>query len=488
MRGWGGVDVSGDRVQQLGFVPDDELARAVPRRALRRVPLGLRGVRAAVVEAMACGAPVVAANAGSAPEVTGGAAVLVDPSDPDAIAAGLAEAIDRREELRALGLERAQAFSWDAGRPRHRRRLPRGRGVTPPLVVIDADVLGRRRTGDETYVAGLLRGLLRARTRTACGWPPSRGGRTWSRPGSSRSSSRRGARSCGWRSASPGSCGGLRPAVAHFLHALPRGYSRPVGRDDPGPLVRADATVMGVRDRLIFASGSRAPRRRARRILTLSELTKRDLVELYGVPEEKIVVTPPGVDPVFRPDGPEPDGEPYALFVSALQAAQGPVAAIEAVALLGDDAPRLVLVGPDKGGRADAERAVERAGPARPRQFRGHVSLEELAGLYRGAACLVFPSRYEGFGLPVLEAMASGTPVVTTTAGALPEAAGDAAILVGRSETPSSSPAGSSGRSPTGRDSSAAGLERARAVHLGRDRPPDPRRLPGARRDASPRS
>ena len=63
-------------------------------------------------------------------------------------------------------------------------------------------------------------------------------------------------------------------------------------------------------------------------------------------------------------------------------------------------------------------------------EFKGHVPQEELAALYRGAACLVFPSRYEGFGLPALEAMASGTPVVATRAGALPEVTGDAAILV----------------------------------------------------------
>jgi glycosyltransferase involved in cell wall biosynthesis len=114
MRGWGDVHVSGDRVQQLGFVPDDELARLYRGARCVAYLSAYEGFGLPLVEAMACGAPVVAANAGSAPEVTGGAAVLVDPSDPDAIAAGLGEAVERREELRARGLERAQAFSWDA--------------------------------------------------------------------------------------------------------------------------------------------------------------------------------------------------------------------------------------------------------------------------------------------------------------------------------------------------------------------------------------
>jgi len=113
MSGWGDVDVSGDRVQRLGFVPDDELARLYRGARCVAYLSAYEGFGLPLVEAMACGAPVVAANAGSAPEVTGDAAVLVDPSDPEAIAAGLAEAVERREELRALGLERARSFSWD---------------------------------------------------------------------------------------------------------------------------------------------------------------------------------------------------------------------------------------------------------------------------------------------------------------------------------------------------------------------------------------
>jgi glycosyltransferase involved in cell wall biosynthesis len=301
--------------------------------------------------------------------------------------------------------------------------------VSVPLVVVDADVLGRRRTGDETYVAGLLRAIaaedtadlhLAAVTRkpelVPAGIEPVE----------------LAARSQVLRMSLtlPRLLRRLQPAVAHFLHALPRGYSWPAVVTIQDLSFERDPAVMGPRDRFIFKRVVPRAARRAARILTLSEASKRDLVELYRVPPDKVVVTPPGIDPVFTPNGPSPDGEPYALFVGALQPRKDPVAAIEALALLGTKAPKLVLVGPDKGARGAAERAADRAGLSRRVEFRDHVPLQELAALYRGAACLVFPSRYEGFGLPVLEAMASGTPVVTTTAGALPEAAGDAAILV----------------------------------------------------------
>ncbi len=188
---------------------------------------------------------------------------------------------------------------------------------------------------------------------------------------------------------------------------------------------------MSLRDRLIFRAVVPRSARRVARVLTVSEQTKRDLIELYGIDSARIVVIPNGVDLAFSPNGRRPaDAAPYALVVGTLQPRKDPETAVEALALVADPALRLVFAGPDKGGRTDAERAAASAGVAERVEFRGHVSLEELAALYRGAACLVFPSRYEGFGLPVLEAMASGTPVVATTAGALPEVAADAAILV----------------------------------------------------------
>src|SRR4051794_21039301 len=300
--------------------------------------------------------------------------------------------------------------------------------MSRPLVVIDADVLGRARTGDETYVRGLLQAFaaeppdlrLAAVTREPALVPE----------GIEAIELRARSQTLRMALTLPRLLRRVQPAVGHFLHALPLGYRGAAVVTVQDLSFERGTTVMSLRDRAIFRRVVPRAARRAARVLTLSELTKRDLIELYEVPEEKIVVTPPGVDPLFRPDGPSPDGGSYALFVGALQPRKDPVAAIEAVALLGDGGPKLVLVGPDKGGRAAAERAVERAGLGRRVEFRDHVSRDELAALYRGAACLVFPSRYEGFGLPVLEAMASGTPVVTTRAGALPEAAGDAAILV----------------------------------------------------------
>jgi glycosyltransferase involved in cell wall biosynthesis len=152
----------------------------------------------------------------------------------------------------------------------------------------------------------------------------------------------------------------------------------------------------------------------------VSERTKRDLIHFYGVRPEKITVTLHGVDPTFAPgDGGTRD---YLLFVGAIQARKDPLAAAVAAHEVGLP---LVAVGPER--EATLARILRQAGVT----MRGYVEKEELAGLYRGAAALVLPSRYEGFGLPVLEAMASGTPVVASDDPALREVAGDAAVYAG---------------------------------------------------------
>jgi glycosyltransferase involved in cell wall biosynthesis len=310
--------------------------------------------------------------------------------------------------------------------------------------VIDADVLGRQRTGDETYVTALLRELA--------GTPDLRLAAVTRRPdlvpdGIEPVELQAHSQIARMAIGLPRLLRRLRPALAHFQHALPLACPCPAVVTVHDLSFERDPSLMGPLDRLVFRAAVPRAARKAARVLAVSERTKRDLIELYRLPEGKIVVTPNGVDPAFTPQGPSPDGKPYALVVGTLQPRKDPDAAIEALALLDDRDLRLVFAGPDKGGRAHAQRTAERVGLATRVEFKGHVPQEELAALYRGAACLVFPSRYEGFGLPALEAMASGTPVVATSAGALPEVTGDAAILVPE-------------RSPT---ALAGGIERALA-------------------------
>jgi glycosyltransferase involved in cell wall biosynthesis len=111
-RGWGGVEVRGARIRWLGPVPDEELARLY-RGALCVAYVSLyEGFGLPVLEAMACGAPVVASNASALVELGGDAVVSVDPRDPEAIAQGLEMAIGRSSQLRIRGLERARQFTW----------------------------------------------------------------------------------------------------------------------------------------------------------------------------------------------------------------------------------------------------------------------------------------------------------------------------------------------------------------------------------------
>jgi glycosyltransferase involved in cell wall biosynthesis len=316
--------------------------------------------------------------------------------------------------------------------------------VTRPLVVIDADVLGRRRTGDETHVENLLRALpavapdlrLAAVTRhpelVPDGVEPvelAAGKQEWRMAWSLPRLLRR-----------------LRPGLAHLQHALPLRCPCLAVVTVHDLSFERDASVMGRKDRLVFRAVVPRAVRRAARVLTVSERTRRDLVELYGIPEQRIAVTPNGVDPVFRPDG----GGDYLLFVGAVQERKNPLAALLAAEEAGLP---LVVVGPAKDQRLAAELARRGA------SLRGWVEKEELAELYRRAAALVLPTRYEGFGLPVLEAMASGIPVVATPDPALREVAGEAAVFA----EPADLGAGVRRALAERERLVAAGLERARA-------------------------
>ena len=154
--------------------------------------------------------------------------------------------------------------------------------------------------------------------------------------------------------------------------------------------------------------------RAATRVIAISEFTKRELVELLGTPEAKIRVVPNAVDDVFSPDGPRADGD-YVLAVGTLEPRKN--LARVAAAVEGE----LRVVGARGWGGVDPPANVT---------WLGDVEDAELARLYRGARCLVYASLYEGFGLPVAEALACGCPVVTSARSAMAEIAGEDATYV----------------------------------------------------------
>jgi glycosyltransferase involved in cell wall biosynthesis len=168
--------------------------------------------------------------------------------------------------------------------------------------------------------------------------------------------------------------------------------------------------------------------RRAQLVITVSEFSRAELVELLGLPPEAIRVISPGVDThVFRPVDPAPAArryglkKPYVLALGTISSRKN-LAPLESVArALQERGVEVVIAG--------SERAYLRGTQTELRRL-GYVPEALLPALYSGARALVMPSLHEGFGLPCLEAMACGTPVIAAARGALPETVGDAGLLV----------------------------------------------------------
>ncbi len=311
----------GDGVRWLGFVDDEELARLYRGAACFAYPSLYEGFGIPVLEAMACGTPVVTSAGGALEELAGGAAVLVDP---------------RRRGLDRRGLEQA------AGTPR--RAGPRRSGARPRLHV--GGRRARRRSPSTARLPHEARAARRGRARAA----PHRGRDVRPEPLARLAGARRrgGARLAAatrhpelvpdgvepvelaagsqeirmaWRV--PRLLRRLRPSLAHFQHALP---PRP-----PCPTVvtlhdlsfQRSRHAMPLTDTIAFRATVPRSARRATRVIAVSERTKRDIVELYGVPPERIAVIPHGVDPAFSPAADGPTGGLPALRRRD-PAAQGP--------------------------------------------------------------------------------------------------------------------------------------------------------------------
>jgi glycosyltransferase involved in cell wall biosynthesis len=176
--------------------------------------------------------------------------------------------------------------------------------------------------------------------------------------------------------------------------------------------------------------------RRAARVIAVSEATRRDVIEHLEVPEERVVAVPNGIavseDP--RMDGPYRLPPRYVLSVGTLEPRKNLLRLFEAVRLLAERPATKDVVLVHAGGYGWLADDVVRTAhsPALRGRVRllGYVPEEHMACLYRQARLLAYPSLFEGFGFPVLEAMASGCPVVTSDRSSLPEVAGDAAVLV----------------------------------------------------------
>ena len=179
---------------------------------------------------------------------------------------------------------------------------------------------------------------------------------------------------------------------------------------------------------------------RADRIIAISEATKKDLVELLHIPQQKISVVHSGVDTFFKPLS---EGEikkdlqrfnlkkPYLLFVGTLEPRKNLPFLISALgALLNESDMQLILVGKRGWQYEEIFSTIKENGLQDYVLELGYVSQEEKRALYNAAEMFVYPSMYEGFGMPVLEAMACGCPVISADTSSLPEVVGDAGLLL----------------------------------------------------------
>jgi glycosyltransferase involved in cell wall biosynthesis len=225
-------------------------------------------------------------------------------------------------------------------------------------------------------------------------------------------------------------------ATTHYGTLVPCRYKNVITVTDVSPLLHPET-----HGRLQVAYHRRLfplVLKRADAVVTISASSKKDIVSACGIAEDKVHVIHLGVEPRFVPDAPEESEfarqlpERYILNIGTLEARKNLPRLLEAYAIArkrGLD--RKLLIGGATGWRlSNLAAIVDKFGLEEDVNFLGYVKDEELPILYGRADFFVYPSLYEGFGLPILEAMACGTPVITSDCSSMPEVAGEAALLV----------------------------------------------------------
>ena len=312
---------------------------------------------------------------------------------------------------------------------------------------LDGDVLGRRRTGDESYLTSLMRGLhgidedneyvvyVRDAEAVASMFPElPRFGFESVRPQSI------------WFRYALGLPWLLRRRPVDLLHVQ---YFIPPMTPCPTVLTVHDLSFVvhpeffSLRDRVLLQRLVPKSMRRADRIITDMEITKQDMVRIYGVDPERIEVIPLAADLRYRPMDREVCREsvaksfgvdgPFVLYVGTFQPRKNVEPLIRGYTQMreqGDLQHKLVLVGKPKHKYESVFEAIETSPFRDDIILTGFVEDDDLPVFYNAADVFVFPTLFEGFGLPVVEAMACGTPVITTNVSCLPDVSGGAAMLV----------------------------------------------------------
>src|SRR5437016_287552 len=222
----------------------------------------------------------------------------------------------------------------------------------------------------------------------------------------------------------------VRPDICHYTNFLaPISEDRPyvVTIHDMGLEVLPDAHPLT--KRLYTKRLLPHVARKAKLIITNSEYSKWEIIRHLGIPEDRIRVTPLAASPEFRPVAASP-AHPYFLYVGNLEPRKNLERLIDAFARLHGKEHQLIIVGNRWYQGGVAERKARALGLTGRVKFLGYVPRADLPEIFSGATALVYPSLLEGFGLPIIEAMACGTPVITSNNSSMREVAGDAAVLV----------------------------------------------------------